>query len=114
MATDVVSLTEDLVREDTAPGRSTAALAGRIAERLRALGAGVALQEGRAGGLPQHNLLARLGGDGPAGLVLAGHLDTVPWEPGFRATTTPQRDGRRLYGRGACDMKGPIAAMLQA
>ncbi len=37
MPTDVVSLTEELVREDTAPGRSTAALAGRIAQRLRAL-----------------------------------------------------------------------------
>jgi len=114
MPTDVVSLTEELVQVDTAPGRGTAGLAGRIAERLRALGASVVLQDGVAGGVAQQNVLARFGGDGAAGLVLAGHLDTVPWEADFRATTTPQRDGRRLYGRGSCDMKGPIAAMLLA
>jgi acetylornithine deacetylase len=114
MTDDVVGLTEELVRVDSAPGQSTSGVAGVVVERLRGLGGHVALQPGEAKGVGHVNVLARFGGDAPAGLVLAGHLDTVAWEPQFRSTTTPERDGRRLYGRGACDMKGPIAAQLLA
>ena len=59
-------------------------------------------------------LLARLGPDGPGGLMLSGHVDVVPvtgqdWTvPPFQMT----RQGDRLYGRGSTDMKGFIAAML--
>jgi len=48
-------------------------------------------------------------------IILSGHLDVVP--PGDPATWTVDpwgaeiRDGR-LYGRGACDMKGGVAAIL--
>jgi acetylornithine deacetylase len=55
-------------------------------------------------------------GDGPR-VILSGHLDVVP--PGDPATWTADpwgaevRDGR-LYGRGACDMKGGVAAILGA
>jgi acetylornithine deacetylase len=114
MAQDVVSLTEELIAVDTAPGLPTGPLAEAIATRLRALGASVRLTDGDWEGVPQRNVVARLGGDGPAGLILAGHIDTVPWQPGQRATARPERDGRTLYGRGSCDMKGPIAAQLLA
>lgn len=54
------------------------------------------------------------GGDGP-GLLLLGHSDVVP--PGDGWTVHPYgglvRDGR-LYGRGAADMKGGLAACLVA
>lgn len=62
------------------------------------------------------NLWARHGTDSPL-LVFAGHTDVVP--PGIRADwdTNPFepviRDGR-LYGRGAADMKGSLAAMVVA
>ncbi|WP_213451944.1 M20/M25/M40 family metallo-hydrolase [Rhizomonospora bruguierae] len=46
-------------------------------------------------------------GDGPT-LMLLGHLDTVPGQLPVRA-----EDGR-LYGRGAVDAKGPLAAMICA
>ncbi len=55
-------------------------------------------------------------GDGPR-VILSGHLDVVP--PGDPATWTADpwaaeiRDGR-LYGRGACDMKGGVASILGA
>jgi acetylornithine deacetylase len=114
MADDVVRLTERLVAADSSPGASTDAVAALLAERLAALGASVARQDGAYDGVPQCNLVARFGGDAPAGLVLAGHLDTVPWQRGQRATTSPERDGRTLYGRGSCDMKGPIAAQVLA
>ncbi len=50
-------------------------------------------------------------------LILSGHLDVVP--PGDRATWTvdpwaAEIREDRLYGRGACDMKGGVAAILAA
>jgi len=47
-------------------------------------------------------------------LALVGHTDTVPYDPHWtEATHLTQRDGK-LYGRGACDTKGFIAAALTA
>jgi succinyl-diaminopimelate desuccinylase len=70
-----------------------------------------------SGGLPEvDNLYARIGGSGPH-LAFAGHIDVVP--PGDSAAwTVPPfaaeiRDGV-LYGRGAVDMKGAVAAMMAA
>ena len=57
------------------------------------------------------------GGPGALRLVLSGHVDVVPPaipRPGpGDAWSGDVRDGR-LYGRGACDMKGGIAAILGA
>jgi succinyl-diaminopimelate desuccinylase len=44
-------------------------------------------------------------------VVLHAHLDVVPGQP---AQFEPRLDGDRLYGRGAYDMKGALAAMLLA
>lgn len=52
------------------------------------------------------NLLARAGGR--PRVVLNSHLDTVP--PWFGSS----EDGELIYGRGACDTKGIIAAMIAA
>ncbi len=53
-------------------------------------------------------LVARSGGPGPA-VALVGHLDTVPaWDGAARV----RRDGDRIVGRGAADMKGGVAVML--
>jgi acetylornithine deacetylase len=114
MRPDVVSLTERLVRVDSSPGRSTGPIVALLADELASLGGAVQVQVGRLDGVEQQNLVVRFGGDGPAGLVLAGHVDTVPWASGQRATTAPERDGRTLYGRGTCDMKGAVAAQLEA
>ncbi|MFI5014431.1 MAG: acetylornithine deacetylase [Hyphomicrobiales bacterium] len=59
------------------------------------------------------NMLASFG-EGPGGLVLSGHTDVVPVD-GQSWTSDPftasVRDGK-LYGRGACDMKGFVGVML--
>ena len=59
------------------------------------------------------NIIARLR---PAGnirrtILLAPHLDTVGAEP---TKFIPRRTNGRVYGRGACDTKGSVAAMLSA
>lgn len=60
------------------------------------------------------NLWATFGPQDIPGWVLSGHTDTVPVD-GQNWTTDPfrlaDRDGR-LYGRGACDMKGFVACAL--
>lgn len=83
-----------------------------LAERLQALG--FVIEPMRFG--PVDNLWARRGSGGPL-VVFAGHTDVVPtgnlddWaSPPFEPTI---RDGR-LYGRGAADMKGSLAAMITA
>ena len=47
-------------------------------------------------------------GSGPQEVLLLGHIDTVP---GFIPV---RRDGDRLFGRGAVDAKGPLAAAITA
>jgi succinyl-diaminopimelate desuccinylase len=58
-------------------------------------------------GLPV--LRAEVGPADAPTIVLHGHLDVVPGQP---AQYEPKVDGDRLYGRGAYDMKGALAAML--
>jgi len=60
------------------------------------------------------SLLATIGPADRPGVVLSAHTDVVPaTEPNWSSPpfTASLRDGR-LYGRGACDMKGFIAAIL--
>jgi [amino group carrier protein]-lysine/ornithine hydrolase len=47
-------------------------------------------------------------GSGPREVLLLGHIDTVP---GFIPV---RREGQRLFGRGAADAKGPLAAAITA
>lgn len=85
-----------------------------IAEQAQALG----LDAQIVGDNPQRpNVIISTGSESPTGLLLVGHLDTVPpgdengWtHPPFAAQ---QADGR-LYGRGAVDTKGGITSALYA
>jgi len=55
-------------------------------------------------------------GDGPT-LALSGHIDVVPADPESAWEGDPwtlRREGDRVYGRGASDMKGGLAAMVLA
>ena len=47
-------------------------------------------------------------------LVLVGHTDAVPFDPAWDAALRLEERGGNLYGRGACDTKGFIAAALAA
>jgi len=64
---------------------------------------------------PVENLLAVRRGAGPAHFGFAGHLDVVPPGVGWTSDAfVPEIRGDLLYGRGAVDMKGAIAAFVAA
>jgi acetylornithine deacetylase/succinyl-diaminopimelate desuccinylase len=107
-----LDLLTDLVRTPSHPGvpRQEEAVVRVLSGWLAAHGIASEISEVAPG---RPNLLARVAGrDAGRRLVLCGHTDTVPLNVGdegvgFRAEV---RDGR-LFGRGACDMKGALAAM---
>ena len=65
-------------------------------------------------GVLKVNVLGKKGG-GTGGLTFFGHTDTVAADRWWQGDpfVPEQREGR-LYGRGSCDMKGPVACMLAA
>lgn len=91
-------------------GAGEAAVARQCARWLEGWGFEVAVSEVEPG---RSNLLARMGGGSPR-ILLNGHLDTV----GVGGMTLPPFDAGvaegRLLGRGSCDMKGGVAAILSA
>jgi len=108
---DVLQLTRDLiVRRSVTP--DDAGCQALIADRLGA--AGFTCEHLRFGAVD--NLWATHGGEGPT-LVLLGHTDVVPPGPRDAWASDPFvpeiRDGV-LYGRGAADMKGSVAAFVVA
>jgi succinyl-diaminopimelate desuccinylase len=63
---------------------------------------------------PVHNLYAERG-EGAPFLAFAGHSDVVPPGEGWAGDAfVPQVRGDLLYGRGAVDMKGGVAAFVAA
>jgi len=138
-ADELVALTSELVRipsENTPPGGGEKEVQEFIAGWLDGIGlAADMIDLDAVPGLAKHelffrgegyerrdyagrpNLAARMpGAGGGRTLILNGHADTMP-VGGGRWTRDPfggQVDGGRIYGRGAMDMKGGLAAGLAA
>jgi acetylornithine deacetylase len=86
-------------------------LARFVAEWLENVGLDVTLQETGPG---RPNVIARVKGTGNGrSLMLNAHLDTVGYA-GMDRPLEPMIAGNRLYGRGAFDMKGSLAAIMSA
>ena len=115
---DAVGLARELVRVDSrnpslVPGaRGEAGVAAVLAAILEAWGFAVELRDAAPG---RPNVVARVGGGaGGRSLMLNGHLDTVGTEGMTHEPFDPLVRDDRLHGRGACDMKGGVAAMCAA
>lgn len=92
-------------------GTGEAAMADYVETWARGAGLRVERQELETG---QANVLVTLDVPNPTGtLLFEAHMDTVALAPMERALDAEVRDGR-VYGRGACDTKGSMAAMMVA
>lgn len=134
---ELVNLAAELIAFDTTarepgdPPRQESELQNHLAAILEDAGAEIDLfepDEAEMAGQPlvppgldfkgRPQLIATQPGAGKnKSLVFNGHIDVVSGEPRAEWTTGPFepdiRNGR-LYGRGACDMKGGVAAMVFA
>jgi succinyl-diaminopimelate desuccinylase len=115
-SSDVASLAMRLMAcESVTPAR------GRVFDEVEAMLAphGFEIDRFLAGGPPEgevENLFAiRRGPPGSRHFAFAGHVDVVPPGEGWTsAPFAPAVRGELLYGRGAVDMKGAVAAMVAA
>ncbi|HEU4905491.1 MAG TPA: M20/M25/M40 family metallo-hydrolase [Solirubrobacterales bacterium] len=105
MSEEMVGLVERLISFESSRADGVLEAAGFVEGWLEARGISVETEEVR--GLPV--LKAEVGPEGAPTVVLHGHLDVVP---GRQGQFEPRVEGERLYGRGAYDMKGALAAML--
>ena len=111
---DVIELTKALIAAE-----SVTPACGPVFDVLEAalIPLGFAVErfvEGEAPDGPVENLLATRGDAGPH-FAFAGHLDVVPPGSGWSGDAfVPEIRGELLYGRGAVDMKGAIAAFVAA
>src|SRR5690349_18534367 len=94
LSADVVALTADLVSRPSVSG-TEAPLADAVERALRACPHLTVDRDG-------NSVVARTDTGRGERVVIAGHLDTVPAADNLAA----RFDGDRLYGLGACDMKG--------
>lgn len=107
---DLVAI--DSVNPSLVPGAAgEGVVAAHLAGWMRRAGLQVHVQEVRPG---RPNVIGVLEGRAPGrSLMLCGHTDTVGVE-GMREPFTPVEVDGRLYGRGSQDMKGGVAAMVDA
>ena len=120
---ELVALTQDLIRIPTVnpPGDAYTPCAEFIGNRLAKRGFQVTYRRGHdtpgdSDRYPRTNVIARIEGGRPGPCVhFNSHIDVVPAGRGWSADpfAGAVRDGK-VYGRGACDMKGGLAASLIA
>ena len=114
MQDDVIGLAKDLVAIASETTGSNAQLCDFLQQWLEAREFSVErISYQDAANAEKVNLIARRG-RGKGGLGFFSHSDTVPGDPqGWDPFIPAVRDGK-LFGRGSCDMKGPLAATLIA
>ena len=105
-------LAQTLVRMNTVSANSNLELIDFAQSHLKALGVQSRITYNAE--RTKANLFATLGEGKPAGVIVSGHTDTVPWD-GQDWSVDPLTaivQNERLYGRGSADMKSFIAIAL--
>ena len=107
-----LALAQTLVRMNTVSANSNLQLIDLAQSHLAALGVKSRITYNAE--RTKANLFATLGEGKPAGVIVSGHTDTVPWD-GQDWSVDPLSatlQNERLYGRGSADMKSFIAIAL--
>ena len=108
----------ELVSIDSVSARSNIEIVSFITNRCEAMGLRVRrLPCTDELGVEKINMIALAGAESETTefeLALVGHTDTVPYDPSWTDATKLTEQDSKLYGRGACDTKGFIAAALTA
>jgi acetylornithine deacetylase len=107
-----LDMLERLIGFDTESSKSNLGLVAFVEDYLKSLGIAYVKVPNSTG--DKAALFATIGPHRDGGVVLSGHTDVVPVE-GQSWTSDPfklRREAGRLYGRGACDMKGFDAICL--
>jgi len=107
-----LDLVKELIAFDTTSRDSNLALIDHAQALLEKAGARCRRSYDVTG--TKANLFATLGPDGDGGYVLSGHTDVVPVDGQDWSSDPfkPEVRGSKLYGRGACDMKGFVGTAL--
>jgi acetylornithine deacetylase len=114
MSVDALELAQQLVSIDSVSRHSNAAASDLLHGVLEDAGFEVERVEyDDPDGERKVNLVGRRG-NGSGGFGLFSHSDTVPGDSWTADPFTPRREGDRLIGLGSCDMKGPLAATIEA
>jgi acetylornithine deacetylase len=114
MSVDALELAQQLVAIDSVSRHSNVTVSNLLHEVLEGAGFEVErLEYDDPDGVRKVNLVGRRG-SGEGGFGLFSHSDTVPGDSWESEAFTPRRDGDRLIGLGSCDMKGPLAATIEA
>ncbi|MBV8451086.1 MAG: M20 family metallopeptidase, partial [Deltaproteobacteria bacterium] len=112
MATYLYEVLDRLIAFDTVSSHSILPAIEYLADQMAGHGLNTALHRIDVSGVQQANLVAWMGPPRPDGLIITGHLDTVPVEgqPGWeRDPLKMEIGGNHIFGRGSSDMKGFLA-----
>jgi acetylornithine deacetylase len=112
---DLVPLLRALVAIDSTSARSNLPVLDLLEREARDLGFATRRATWTdAFGVEKGNLVCRRGPDAPGGLALVGHTDCVPFDPEWKEALAGIEGDGRVFGRGAADTKGFLAAALAA
>jgi acetylornithine deacetylase len=112
---ELVDFLRRLVAIDSTSSRSNVPVVDLLERAVRPLGFETRrLDWTDPDGVAKTNLVCRRGPDVPGGLALVGHTDCVPFDPAWpEALSGAVREGK-VFGRGAADTKGFVAAAVVA
>jgi acetylornithine deacetylase len=112
MITYLYEVLDRLIAFDTVSVNSDLPAMEYLAGHFDRAGFKTSLHRLDVGGVPQANLVACAGPSREGGLIISGHVDTVPFagQPGWdRDPLKMELAGDRIFGRGTTDMKGFLA-----
>lgn len=112
---ETLAVLQRLIAMNTVSSESTVEIASYVSDYLSDCSFAIEHHKYELRGVPKVNVIARKGGD-DLRLALAGHMDTVPFNPAEWRSDPLEltKVSDKWFGRGTCDMKGFLALAMVA